>query len=595
MGTNNLTSRSAGETIVSDFFNSIHQALEGEIVGRNTSGAPTAGQSLGTPALPFGTGYFNNITLNGSALDTSSITVPANRVISGQTRSTSDQPAFLKPAGAAGGASFDVEGATTNLVLAIRSASVTVSTDITKGSLTTAPSTNNTALVDDADATDQESTRTWGEYGAEKEEITIDTIGSELTSLDGTWQSFKINDGANDEYFFGYLDTTNNKITKIYRGYYYDDSYAPINRIKFADNDTITLMKTAYVFIEDNATTVDVTYNKPSISHTAPSSPATGDYWFDLNAVLWKRYDGASFQIIDRTFVGQAILDDTDCVGARSADFYFQTNEFNDVEVEIQTTEIIQGTQLGQKLFSYGEFIQYQIDLPSWNITTDRATAADMYTASEQASTTYYLYISNEGETIISDISPYKRVDLHGWYHPHNPWRCVGLAFNNGSSNLVSLSEVPFNSEIKSQKIYFSEIAASAGGLTSGSWVTRNLNTVDGASKIGFLDSNGMFLLPGKYSYSFSAQGNTVNRHQARMQNITNTSTEKLGRLMAANAANSVENTSIVEGDMALGVNTELEIQQRVETTNGTDGAGRPASFSVNATYCSGFFIRYRY
>jgi hypothetical protein len=69
-----------------------------------------------------------------------------------------------------------------------------------------------------------------------------------------------------------------------------------------------------------------------------------------------------------------------------------------------------------------------------------------MYNATEQASTMYYLYISDEGETIISDISPYFRAELRGEYHPHNPWRCVGLAFNDGSSDIRSAGGVSANS-----------------------------------------------------------------------------------------------------------------------------------------------------
>ena len=94
MGTNTLQSRSAGETITADFFNDFNTALQTEFVGRNSSGAPVSGESMGTVSVPWGTGYFNAINLAGSALDVSQITSPANRIVSGAVRSTSNQPAF---------------------------------------------------------------------------------------------------------------------------------------------------------------------------------------------------------------------------------------------------------------------------------------------------------------------------------------------------------------------------------------------------------------------------------------------------------------------------------------------------------------------
>mgnify|MGYP001411707034 CR=1 FL=1 len=38
--------------------------------------------------------------------------------------------------------------------------------------------------------------------------ITIDTAGSEITSLVGSYAAFKINDGTNDEYFIAYVESS---------------------------------------------------------------------------------------------------------------------------------------------------------------------------------------------------------------------------------------------------------------------------------------------------------------------------------------------------------------------------------------------------
>lgn len=435
MATNTLTARSSGETITDSFFNDIHSAVQTQLVGRNSSGVPTSGQSLGTAALPWGTLYTNGLVVNGSSVDTTQVSAPSHRVVSGKVRTTSNQPAYLTPAGSAGGSSVTVAAATTNLVVTIGGTAVTITADIAKGSLTTAPSTNNTALVNDTDAADQEATRIWGEQDAERN-ITIDTAGSEITSLVGTWQAFKINDGTNDEYFWAFVESST-LLSKAFRGFFYDDSLDPVNRIKFANNDTITLMKANYLFIDSDGTTVDATTTVPAYSDTAPSSPSTGDYWFDIPNSLWKRYDGATFQTVTRTYIGMAICDDTDCLVARCVDFDARYKIDNTVQLDLTSTEIVRGRGAYQKINVAGNEIFYGTDRATWNITVDLATSADMYNASEQSSTRYYLYIKDDGGTVISDISPYQRADLAGFYHPHNPWRCVGFADNDGSSDLV--------------------------------------------------------------------------------------------------------------------------------------------------------------
>ena len=234
MGTNTLSARSTGETITSSFFNDFNTALSEDMVGRNSAGAATSGQNLGTASVPWGTLYSDNIILDGSALDVSALTSPPNRIVSGKTRSTSNQPNFLVANGSA--ASLVIDGTPTNLLIDINGATVTINTDITISSLTAAPSSNNTCAVNDGDAADQESTRYWGEplndylpwvgwdIGStaindmvHKETITVDAMGSEITGLVGKLAAFKINDGSNDEYFIAYVKSAT-ELTNCFRG-----------------------------------------------------------------------------------------------------------------------------------------------------------------------------------------------------------------------------------------------------------------------------------------------------------------------------------------------------------------------------------------
>ena len=437
MATNSLTTRNSGDTITSDFFNSIHSAISTEFVGRNSSGVPTASQPLGTVALPWGVIRASSLILNGSAVDTSQLTSPVNRVVSGKMRSTSNQPAFITPSGA--GATATIDATPTQLVLDINGTAVSVASDIALSGLTLAPSVNNTCLVDDAMAIDQASTRTWGEVNAEIDYITVDTMGSNITAKIGTYAAFMIDNGTSTEYCIGFVESAT-RISNLMRGFFYDSSLNPKNRVVFSNNDTITLLSWGHIFVENDGTTADVTYRVPHWSSVAPGSPATGDYWYDIPNQVWKRYDGASFQIINRTLIGSVVLTSANCVGARCQDFYAKVDAFNNLLPRFSTTEIAQvKTEFGA-VSVMGQLIQFGNTRPSWNITTDRASTPDSYSGSEGASTPYYLYVKDTGAVAMSDISPYYRADLQGSYHPHNPWRCVGIAWNNAGSNIQTVA-----------------------------------------------------------------------------------------------------------------------------------------------------------
>ncbi|GAG81613.1 unnamed protein product, partial [marine sediment metagenome] len=164
--------------------------------------------------------------------------------------------------------------------------------------------------------------------------------------------------------------------------------------------------------------------------------PVTGEYWLDLNNNQWNRWSGSAWAVINRTFVGIAVCDDTDCIVGRSEDFYALYRPDNSVEINLSSTEIARMTYTSNKVSVAGFFYEFDHTLETWNITNQLATSADMYDAAEQASRHYYYYIKDDGDCIISDISPYWRPDLFGWYMPHNPWRCCGAAFNNSGNDL---------------------------------------------------------------------------------------------------------------------------------------------------------------
>lgn len=442
MGTGTLVDRAAGQTIQDVFFNSIHSSIKGDFVGRDSSGSAILGQNLGTNSIPWGSAFITSLILNGSSVDASLLAAPQNRIVSGKARSASNQPQFIDPNGAA--ASFVLEATTTNLIIDVNGVTVTFANDVTKSSLTVGPSTTATALVDDTDAADQESTKTWGERFAEKETITVDTMGAEFQTFIGQWVIVEIT-GVATEYALVFVKSAT-ELTDAYRGFFTDSSSNPINRTGFTDGDTITVLSTGWVFAENDGATVDVSYTNPIRSFTAPSGPATGDYWLNFATNNWNRYDGATFQIINRTLVGVVGVDSANCVAARSFDFFAKYEDTNNIELDIQSTSIIENRNQSSKINVYGNEFDLGFNHETWNITTDLAASTDMYNASEQASTDYYLFLKDTGETVLSDISPYFRPDLIGYYHPHNPWRCVGVAFNDSGSDFSGIRFYKFNS-----------------------------------------------------------------------------------------------------------------------------------------------------
>lgn len=352
-----------------------------------------------------------------------------NRLVSGRVRTTSAQPIFLVPNGAA--RTIKLDGTPTNFIYYIEGVEKTITTDVTLTNLTAAPSSNNTCLINDANAADQYWTKYAGEDGSE---IPIDTAGSEITALVGKFAGFKLNNGSTDEYFLAYVHSSTS-LRKVRRGYFFDSSDAPIPRITYANNDTITLMKLTWIFAKDDGT-LTATYNNPVWSDDEPSSPAVNDYWFDTSANKWKRYDVASYVDADAMLVGICLQDTTNTVAARSFDCFANYDELNMVELILDSNTQVKSRELGSTINVYGETLKFDYNLITWDMTTDLESGV-----TENASTYYYFYITETGDKIISDKKPHdRREDLQGYYHPSHSWRCVGSAFNNSSSHLTCVN-----------------------------------------------------------------------------------------------------------------------------------------------------------
>lgn len=395
---------------------------------------------------------------------------PNHRLVSGRVDAYK-QPMWLIPNGSA--ATVSLAAAATDLVTYINGALVTFDSDISKTSLTVAPSSNNTAAVNQLGLAGQQFSKFLGEGDSV---IPIDTVGSEITALNGTRAAFKVVHGGNTEYFVADVDTTNGVLRNAYRGYFFNSSDANVGRIAIHDNDTITLMKLTWAFATyvSSVQGLDVTYRQPSVSYDTPGSPSSGDYWFDLSTNLWKKYSGGSFSAINAVFIGTCFQDSSNCLGARSVDPFKAYSSLNGVRLERASASTVKVRDAGSTVSAYGALFALEPDNGLWSMSSDLDTGV-----TEAASTTYYLYISSQGDKLISDVAPYNRArDLGGCYHPFRPYRCLGSVHNNASSDF--LSSASFERPVG---LLQSGKFANAGCRTSvsGNALTVTLTTADGS------------------------------------------------------------------------------------------------------------------
>lgn len=444
MGLGTLVLR--GLTVITPAWaNDIRAALIGDFVGRDATGAPVAGNNLGNPLFPWGTVFANSVVTSSGSIDPSQLETQPYKIVSGKTRSGSTQPDFIRASGS--GANFTVQATSTPLELQIAGTLASWIADRTQAG-TLAPSSNNTATLNDGAATGQAATRTWGEYGSNPSlgggspfySITISSVGSNITSKVGSWQVFKVH----SEYFLAFVESTVS-LSRCFRGFFLDSTGAPVKRAALTNGDTITLMSLGWVFCDADGTTVDTTYNNPTFSFATPTSPSTGDYWFDQANQLWKRYNGSSFILVNRTLVGLVVLDSTNCVATRSLDFFKLTRSDNTIELFFVSSTVIKAQGLLERINVNGNRIRFDTSRAIWDTASNLAASSERYNAAVTASTTEYFYVTDKGETKISDMEPFWRPDLLGHYHPFNPWRYVGQNTTDGSANFQASTMAMFN------------------------------------------------------------------------------------------------------------------------------------------------------
>lgn len=430
MSNNTLLSVTAG-AFDPGYLNQYFQALINDVIGRNSLGAVEAGKKLGTQAVPWGEVHTRDLYLGGKLFDPTNLASAANGVVSGKTRTDSRQPDFIRAAGTSPG--FSVLGAEIPLSVNISALGVSVQSDLSLGSLVTAPSANNTALVNDTSLGGALATKYAGENGTS---IVIDSVGTEISDRAG--QFVALRHGA-AEIMLARVDDVNTGaatavLKNVFRGYFFDPAGAPIVREVMSNNNILTLYQLAWVFLQNDGTTLDVSYRQPIWSHEEPSTPQVDDYWFDLAAQVWKRYNGTLYEIINRLLIGLVVMDGANCIAARSIDFSKSYSDLISLEVQLKDATHVSSLGDGDFISVYGIPLSFGQSSVVWSITDH--LEADV---TEANNTLYFLYVTEKGKPVLSIEHPYNRTkDLLGYYHPYHSWRYVGVVYNDGSGNFSS-------------------------------------------------------------------------------------------------------------------------------------------------------------
>lgn len=122
------------------------------------------------------------------------------------------------------------------------------------------------------------------------------------------------------------------------------------------------------------------------------------------------------------------------------------------------------------------------------------------------------------------------------------------------------------------------------GGFTAGAWRTRDLNTeVEDTGNYASIASNQITLEAGTYRCRISAPARLVDRHKARLQNITDGTTILLGTSEFSNGDATTQ--SVIQGRFTLSEQKVLEVQHQCQTTVATNGFGVESNFGVTEVY----------
>ena len=163
-----------------------------------------------------------------------------------------------------------------------------------------------------------------------------------------------------------------------------------------------------------------------------------------------------------------------------------------------------------------------------------------------------------------------------------------GLGFQIGNTQIASFNTNGIFINQPYWNIVDQKAANTSGGtFTAAAWQTRVLNTTIGNNTIiGSSLLNNQFTLPtGTYRISVKAPAFDVNRHKAKLRNITDSADTLIGTSEYSDATGNVQASSIINGIFTIISSKVFEIQHYCATTVSTNGFGVESNFGVVEIY----------
>jgi hypothetical protein len=152
----------------------------------------------------------------------------------------------------------------------------------------------------------------------------------------------------------------------------------------------------------------------------------------------------------------------------------------------------------------------------------------------------------------------------------------VGPQGPKGDKGDRGLSEIAY---LRDEKVP----GLNAGTCMSGSWNTRELNTMGGDTGFISLSGNRFTLQPGKYFIEAMVPAFGVGTQQAKLKVIDTNTDVIIGSSM--NGGTTATTVSTIAGEIVVTVTSTFEIQQRCQNTRAANGLGSAAAFGVNEVY----------
>lgn len=285
-------------------------------------------------------------------------------------------------------------------------------------------------------------TRTEGEFG--DTEIILDGYNSAFTATAriDTMQAFK----TGSEFFLGKVSKKSTadqiSISKCKRG------IGASTRATLTDNDVVYLMEANYIFMNSDGS-LSATTLPPKYQSSDPASGTNGEFYFNTNSKVWKRYSG-SWGTNNAILLGAIVCDQTGVVAIDHEDFDLSW----DSTFEADIYPIMEGTSaisavsglsaIGvniQKVSVAGETIY----MPQPRELVPSATILSSLTLA--SATFYYLYLTPLGEFYFDTVAPRNTEKKKGYYHPKYYWRNISFIYTNPNKGPYGFQQSKYDYE----------------------------------------------------------------------------------------------------------------------------------------------------